>query len=125
MRKRSFLSDLKQAATVFFYPFLHLSNIILSDSLIELVRVRTKHTSTLGVDRFKVYDLGIFDRCIKVRNKFLPVKLINVCHSAIMLVPRQIFRNVLRHITIGKNFGHTFCLFVDQMILLLYRSDLH
>ena len=65
----------------FFSIFLsHLSNILLSYGLIELARVCTRRTSTLGVDHFKVYDLGIFDSSIRVRNKLLPFKLISVCH---------------------------------------------
>ena len=59
--KTSFLSDLKQAATVFSILLWHLRNILLSYDLIEFVRVCTRCTSTLGVDHFKVYELGVFD----------------------------------------------------------------
>ena len=104
LTKMYFRSDLKHVATVFFSFLLrHLSNIILPYILLKFVRLGMGHTSKLSVNHFKVYDLGIFDSCIGVGNKFLPFKLISVCHSAITLVPRQIFRNVLKHITISKN----------------------
>ena len=79
--KTSFILDLKQTATVFFSILLwHLSNIHLSHGLIELVRVRTRRTSTLGVDHFKSNNFGIFDGGIRVRNEFFILKLVNVCH---------------------------------------------
>ena len=87
-RKCPFFQISKIPRQFFFYPFVASQQYFFLLRFNRIGQSAYEDTSTLGVDHFKVYDLGIFDKLIRVRNKFLPFKLLKICLQAIKLVPR-------------------------------------
>ena len=78
-QKRPFFKTSNRPRQFFSILLWHLINFLLSNSLTELVRVRMKHTSTLGEDHIKINNVDVFDGGVRVRNEFFILKLVNVC----------------------------------------------
>ena len=79
-QKRPFFKTSNRPRQFFSILLWHLINFLLSNGLTELVRVRTKHTSTLGEDHIKINNFDVFDGGVRVRNEFFIPKLVNVCY---------------------------------------------